>query len=82
MKARFVPNAVGLGLACDRRGPKRPSERRPSGVRPEEGAGDQKEAKANEWFGSVMAGGDDGDNGDGNDASDGDGSSGGEVGKG
>jgi hypothetical protein len=48
-----VPNAVGLGLARNRRGPKRPSEPRPSGVHPEEGAV-EKDAKHNSyiWSGS------------------------------
>jgi len=36
-KARFAPNAVGFGLARNRRGPKRLPEPRPSGVHPEEG---------------------------------------------
>ncbi len=38
MKARRVPNAVGVSLARNRRSPKRPSEPRPSGVHPEEDA--------------------------------------------
>jgi len=33
-----VPNAVGFSLARNRRSPKGPSEPRPSGVHPEEGA--------------------------------------------
>jgi hypothetical protein len=36
--ARFVPNAVGVSLARNRRSLKRPSEPRPSGAHPEEGA--------------------------------------------
>ncbi len=36
MTARFVPNAVGVSLARNRRSPKLPSEPRPSGVHPEE----------------------------------------------
>jgi len=37
-KARWVPNAFALCLARNRRSPKRPSEPRPSGTHPEEGA--------------------------------------------
>jgi hypothetical protein len=36
VKARFVPNAVGVSLARNRCSPKRPSEPRLSGVHPEE----------------------------------------------
>lgn len=43
MRARFVPKGVGVGLARNRRGPKRPSEPRLRGVRPEEGAVEEKQ---------------------------------------
>ena len=42
-KRGFMPNAVGVGLARNRRGPKRPSEPRLSGVHPEAGAVGEKE---------------------------------------
>jgi hypothetical protein len=38
VKERFVPKGVGFGLGRNRRGPKRLSEPRPSGVDPVQGA--------------------------------------------
>ena len=48
MRARFVPNGVGVGLARNRRGPKRPPEPRPSGVHPEEGVVEEKPVRTAE----------------------------------